>query len=183
MHAEISPAQLLLVCRRVREEGGRLVSLWGEDRGEGSAAYRLCVVLDTATCLRVIECPIHSEAPTYPDLSGICPSAARLQRATFDLLGLRAMGGDERPWLRHSGWPADYFPLRAGAEPAPAEAARKPYPFVRVEGDGVHEIAVGPVHAGTIEPGHFRFSVVAKKYFAEALVVMCTRASRGASKA
>src|SRR5690606_33850987 len=36
-------------------------------------------------------------------------------------------------------------------------------PFVRVEGDGVHEIAVGPVHAGIIEPGHFRFSVVGEK--------------------
>ncbi len=39
----------------------------------------------------------------------------------------------------------------------------EPYPFVQVEGDGVHEIAVGPVHAGTIEPGHFRFSVVGEK--------------------
>jgi Ni,Fe-hydrogenase III large subunit len=38
-----------------------------------------------------------------------------------------------------------------------------PYPFVRVEGEGVHEIAVGPVHAGIIEPGHFRFSVVGEK--------------------
>ena len=37
------------------------------------------------------------------------------------------------------------------------------YRFVRVSGDGVHEIPVGPVHAGTIEPGHFRFSVVGEK--------------------
>jgi Ni,Fe-hydrogenase III large subunit/Ni,Fe-hydrogenase III component G len=163
MHAETTPAQLLLVCRRVREEGGRLVSLWGEAGGEGTATYRLCVVLETTPSLRVIECLIQSDAPTYPDLSGIFPGAARLQRATFDLLGLRAMGGDERPWLRHSGWPANYFPLRPGAGPVPAVAARVPYPFVTVEGDGVHEIAVGPVHAGTIEPGHFRFSVVGEK--------------------
>ena len=41
--------------------------------------------------------------------------------------------------------------------------ARDDYPFVRVEGDGVHEIPVGPIHAGIIEPGHFRFSVVGEK--------------------
>ena len=47
------------------------------------------------------------------------------------------------------------------APDGPAAAMLSNYPFVRVEGDGVHEIAVGPVHAGIIEPGHFRFSVVA----------------------
>jgi Ni,Fe-hydrogenase III large subunit len=55
--------------------------------------------------------------------------------------------------------------LRPDTEPQPAPAGTLPtdYPFVRVEGDGVHEIAVGPVHAGIIEPGHFRFSVVGEK--------------------
>jgi hypothetical protein len=43
------------------------------------------------------------------------------------------------------------------------EKWRTDYAFVRVEGDGVHEIPVGPVHAGIIEPGHFRFSVVGEK--------------------
>src|SRR5574340_286724 len=56
-------------------------------------------------------------------------------------------------------------PLRRDAAPAPRpdDALPDEYPFVRVEGDGVHEIAVGPVHAGIIEPGHFRFSVVGEK--------------------
>ena len=56
------------------------------------------------------------------------------------------------------------FPLRRdvdGSQQYPVASA--PYPFISVEGDGVHEIAVGPVHAGTIEPGHFRFSVVGEK--------------------
>ncbi len=56
-------------------------------------------------------------------------------------------------------------PLATAGAPAGAAAGTWPadYPFVRVEGDGVHEIAVGPVHAGIIEPGHFRFSVVGEK--------------------
>jgi Ni,Fe-hydrogenase III large subunit len=85
-----------------------------------------------------------------------------MQRAAYDLVGVHAEGGaDHRKWLRHGAWPAGTFPLRkdfdasARHEPAPDH-----YPFVRVEGEGVHEIPVGPVHAGTIEPGHFRFSIV-----------------------
>src|SRR6185369_7876988 len=70
-----------------------------------------------------------------------------------------------RPWLNHGAWAGDYFPLRhtASGEERFDELAAGDYPFVRVEGDGVHEIAVGPVHAGIIEPGHFRFSVVGEK--------------------
>ena len=64
----------------------------------------------------------------------------------------------------HGVWPSDYFPL--GQEASGREVFDRQvtdYAFVRVEGDGVHEIPVGPVHAGTIEPGHFRFSVVGEK--------------------
>jgi Ni,Fe-hydrogenase III large subunit/Ni,Fe-hydrogenase III component G len=161
-HAEGSAAQLVSICKQVRENGGRLVSLWAEDRRERNDGYRLWVVLETADELLVVEHPSHAETPSYPDLSGIFPSAARLQRAAFDLVGMRAMGGDDRPWLRHAAWDASTFPLRGGA-PATAAEGHDSYRFVRVEGEGVHEIAVGPVHAGTIEPGHFRFSVVGEK--------------------
>src|SRR5581483_357845 len=67
-------------------------------------------------------------------------------------------------WLRHGAWPADVFPLRRSFNPL-QEFTQTPeqYRFVEVEGDGVHEIPVGPVHAGIIEPGHFRFSVVGEK--------------------
>lgn len=160
LRADVDAFQLPQVCHCVREGGGRLVSLWGEDRREDQHGFRLCVVLELGERLLLVEHPMHADAPTYPDLSAIFPSAARLQRATFDLLGIRALGGDSRPWLRHSAWSKDTFPLRAEAIVAVAPPPREPYPFIAVEGDGVHEIAVGPVHAGTIEPGHFRFSVV-----------------------
>jgi hypothetical protein len=58
-------------------------------------------------------------------------------------------------------WPADVFPLRKSFAANQTFACDEDrYPFVKVEGEGVHEIPVGPVHAGTIEPGHFRFSIV-----------------------
>jgi Ni,Fe-hydrogenase III large subunit/Ni,Fe-hydrogenase III component G len=163
MHAAVGSTQLHELCRQVREHGGHLVSLWAEDRRDTHAAYHLCVVLEMDNTLLVLEHPMPSEMPSYPDLSSIFPSASRLQRAAHDLVGIHAVGGDGRPWLRHTSWSADTFPLRAGTVTEPMPDESEPYPFVHVEGDGVHEIAVGPVHAGTIEPGHFRFSVVGEK--------------------
>src|SRR5205085_919979 len=69
-----------------------------------------------------------------------------------------------RPWAWQAAWPIDQFPLRRDFVASPKwEPGQEDYPFVRVSGDGVHEIAVGPVHAGIIEPGHFRFQVVGEK--------------------
>jgi Ni,Fe-hydrogenase III large subunit len=87
-----------------------------------------------------------------------------MQRAAADLAGVRSDDSDQRPWLRHCAWSATEHPLLervTGAEPA--ELAADDYDFLGVEGDGVHEVPVGPVHAGIIEPGHFRFSIVGEK--------------------
>jgi Ni,Fe-hydrogenase III large subunit len=107
---------------------------------------------------------LSGQQPEYPDLSDLFPAANRMQRATYDLLGVRAAAQDKRRWLRHGAWPAGEFPLRksVGAAHSFGNAADE-YAFVPVEGEGVHEIPVGPVHAGIIEPGHFRFSVVGER--------------------
>jgi Ni,Fe-hydrogenase III large subunit len=121
--------------------------------------------LDGAFCLSVPLTRLDGQW-VYPDLAPLYPAAARMQRAAADLSGVHAQGAtDTRPWLNHGAWPADYIPLQqtAGMPQAVAPTPLTDYPFVRVEGDGVHEIAVGPVHAGIIEPGHFRFSVVGEK--------------------
>ena len=103
----------------------------------------------------------------YPGPVGALPGArARMQRAAFDLLGIaRRSATITRPWLCHGAWPVDQFPAAAATSTRAERGspAQDDYPFVRVEGDGVHEIPVGPVHAGIIEPGHFRFSVVGEK--------------------
>ena len=111
----------------------------------------------------LISVPITDGNRQYPGVEDVFPSASRMQRAVFDLCGLRSTDRDTRPWLRHAAWPADAFPLVADPMPSPPQSPIDDYAFVRVEGDGVHEIPVGPVHAGIIEPGHFRFSVVGEK--------------------
>jgi Ni,Fe-hydrogenase III large subunit len=145
--------------------GGRLVAVWGSDRrpaGEGIFVYAGYALEDGLACARL---PIAADRLEYPDLAAVFPCALRMQRALFDLLGVSAAGAeDQRPWLRHAAWPADFFPLRHDADPRRAfENEQERYAFVSVEGDGVHEIPVGPIHAGIIEPGHFRFSIVGEK--------------------
>ncbi|HEX3124654.1 MAG TPA: NADH-quinone oxidoreductase subunit C [Rhodanobacteraceae bacterium] len=162
-HSALQSDALLELCRRFAMNGGRLVSLWASERHTGAHAQSvLSIALQDADGIHVAEVRLDSSQLEYPDLSGIFPAADRLQRAAFDLVGVRAVGGDERRWLRHAAWPADAFPLRHAAMGTPGESSDE-YPFVRVAGDGVHEIPVGPVHAGIIEPGHFRFSVVGEK--------------------
>jgi Ni,Fe-hydrogenase III large subunit/Ni,Fe-hydrogenase III component G len=102
-----------------------------------------------------------SREPQVPSLATRHYPASRFEREMFDLFGIRAAGHpDPRPLVRHAFWPADYFPLRRDAGPREFEDDGQPFPFQEVGGEGVYEIPVGPVHAGIIEPGHFRFSVV-----------------------
>jgi Ni,Fe-hydrogenase III large subunit len=67
---------------------------------------------------------------------------------------------DPRPLVKHGFWPERYYPLRKDADPESFSDDGQPFPFTEVGGEGVYEIPVGPVHAGVIEPGHFRFSVM-----------------------
>lgn len=166
--ADVDAHHWLRIAQMIRAESGRMVSLWGTDRRPLESSD----VVSAAYCapegllwLRLLL----GEGESYPDLTPLFPAAARMQRALFDLLGMVAADAeDQRPWLNHGRWPRDHFPLRrenSGQEQGQQQFNTEltPYPFVLVEGDGVHEIAVGPVHAGVIEPGHFRFSVVGEK--------------------
>jgi Ni,Fe-hydrogenase III large subunit len=96
------------------------------------------------------------EAGAYPALSPHRPAAAWFERMIRDLWGHAAEGGlDGRAWLDHGKW-ANHAPL--SARPAAAGGPAEPAAFLPVEGDDLHQIPVGPVHAGIIEPGHFRFT-------------------------
>jgi Ni,Fe-hydrogenase III large subunit len=125
-----------------------LLALWGEP-----ASVHMALTDNAATEVAVLslDCPDR----TYPSIGIRHPPALRLERAINDLFGLSAEDlPDPRPWLDHGSWGVR-FPLteRLAALSKPA-----PYRFLAVEGEGTHEIPVGPVHAGIIEPGHFRFT-------------------------
>src|SRR5579883_1925472 len=153
------------IAKSVRSAGGRLFALWGTDDRDRDTCFRVFAVYLHSSGVAVVEHEMEGGTkPTYPSLREYFPSALRMERAIFDLLGIKSIEPDHRGWLRHGGWPEDAFPLRRDFDcNNQFAAASAPYPFVQVEGDGVHEIPVGPVHAGTIEPGHFRFSVVGEK--------------------
>lgn len=102
------------------------------------------------------------ERPTITSMATFYYPASRFEREIKDMFGIPAVRNpDARPLVRHAFWPEDYFPLRKDAVvPSEFMDDGTPFPFQQVGGEGVYEIPVGPVHAGIIEPGHFRFSVV-----------------------
>lgn len=164
--AEVDAAGWRAAAVAAHARGGRLVSLWAadvRDLGEGHVVF---AALADAQGLLLLRLPLADrDDPAAPDLSDLFLPAVRLQRACADLSGVTFEGArDRRQWLRHGAWPASAHPLRRdfvarqSFPPQPDD-----YPFVSVAGEGVHEIPVGPVHAGTIEPGHFRFSVVGER--------------------
>jgi len=126
----------------------RLLALWGEP----STVHMAIMDGDTAEIAVVsLDCPDRS----YPSVGKHHPPAIRLERTIRDLFGLSAEGlPDPRPWLDHDRW-GMRAPL---GDRIDASSKAAPYRFLPVDGDGLHQIAVGPVHAGIIEPGHFRFT-------------------------
>ena len=114
---------------------------------------------DTRIELHVRLDPGHPEVPSLAHLSF---PAGRFEREMHDLHGIVPLDHPQpRRLVRHFHWPKGWYPMHPDAGDPPAFGEQEgPYPFLEVTGDGVYEIPVGPVHAGIIEPGHFRFSVV-----------------------
>jgi hypothetical protein len=142
--------------------GHRLVLVAGSSPGGGrlQVVYAFARPGDDARAELRVEIP--DDDAWVPTLAGLSYPAGRFEREVRDLFGITPRD-HPLPFrlVRHAHWPTGWYPMRAGAGPAPAfEPDVGSFPFMQVGGDGVYEIPVGPVHAGMIEPGHFRFSVV-----------------------
>src|SRR3546814_11740362 len=104
---------------------------------------------------RIAVISLESMGGRYPSVAQRHPPAMRLERAARDLFGIEPTGlPDRRPWLDHNRWGVCH-PLGDQSEPM---AQRPPYGFLPVEGERLHQLQVGPVHASIIGPGHFRFT-------------------------
>ncbi|MBX7553423.1 NADH-quinone oxidoreductase subunit C [Streptomyces sp. NPDC004232] len=114
---------------------------------------------DTRTELHV---RLDPDRPALPTLAHLSFPAGRFEREMRDLFGIVPQHHPlPHRLVRHFHWPRGWYPMHPDAGPPPPFGEQEGlYPFLEVEGDGVYEIPVGPVHAGLIEPGHFRFSVV-----------------------
>ena len=141
--------------------GMRLALVSGHDDGEGLRVVYLFTSGPPDTRVE-LHLKVDPANPTVPTLSGISFPAGRFERELQDLFGIVPLGHPQpRRLVLHQHWPEDWYPMRRGAgDPPPMVTDAGAYPFVPVEGTGVYEIPVGPVHAGLIEPGHFRFWVV-----------------------
>jgi len=152
--------------RLLREQNGVLLLAAGEDRPDANAmfAHYLVAVPEADSDrwqLHHVEVELSRDAPVVPSLAALSFPASRFEREMRDMLGIQPAGHpDPRPLVRHGFWPEDFFPLRYDARVPEFADDGRPFPFTAVEGDGVYEIPVGPVHAGVIEPGHFRFNVL-----------------------
>jgi len=125
---------------------GTLLGLWGDS----DSVHMALLGRDTEIGVITLRCPDQ----VFPSIGRIHPPAIRLERAVADLFGFSAVGApDTRPWLDHGSWALTH-PLGAPRRDPPMT-----YTFLPAEGESLHQIAVGPVHAGIIEPGHFRFTV------------------------
>jgi Ni,Fe-hydrogenase III large subunit len=132
--------------QRLASGEGVLLSLWGD-----TDTVHLAVLEDGEIGVLTLACPTGR----FPSVGRIHPPAQRLERTIRDLYGLLPDAApDARHWLDHGRWGVRQ-PL---GRREPASAAGDKYPFLPAEGPPMHQIPVGPVHAGIIEPGHFRFT-------------------------
>ena len=141
----------------LRAANTRLVSIFGstDDNGVRHVHYLIDV---NGREYRMLRSPVTGPIPSA---TPITPAAAWYERELHDQYGIECDGHpDPRPLLFHENWPGNVHPMIDDASHVPWIDADGQYRFLRVQGDGVCEVPVGPIHAGIIEPGHFRFSVV-----------------------
>jgi Ni,Fe-hydrogenase III large subunit/Ni,Fe-hydrogenase III component G len=154
----------VLADRIVSGLGGRLISLFASDERTSTNRFLLHHVWSLpsrGTFLR-IAAPIDPAEPSYPSIAAKYPAANWFEREVMDFFGLTP-GGHPNPArvALHDDWPDGSWPLRKDF-PHDSTVARVQgdfHPFRPVTGEGVLQVPVGPVHAGVIEPGHFRFGV------------------------
>lgn len=157
---QVEIAELTQAVRRELDHGGRLSSFHGREIGEGRHELTAVVLNAARRGLGVLKCEVGR---SYPSLTPIVPAAHLFEREMAENLALIPTG---HPWLKPVRYP------RGGCGMAD---------FWKLEGDAVHEVAVGPVHAGVIEPGHFRFQCVGEHVFH--LEIMLGYQHRGVEKA
>ncbi|OPY34453.1 MAG: F(420)H(2) dehydrogenase subunit D [Methanomassiliicoccales archaeon PtaU1.Bin124] len=140
-----------------------LISEHALDLRPKGGEFQLIVLLGLpkVTVPVIIRANVDIYASSFHSLTPSVPAANWFEREISDTFGLTPNGHpDQRPLVLYDDWPYGTYPLRKDFDPSrPVPRVPSEYPFRKVEGEGVFEIPVGPVHAGVIEPGHFRFSV------------------------
>lgn len=164
LYMEVNPQNILDICTDIyREYGCQLVSMFAADERALSGFFMIYYTFaDRQNGRLLILKTKHSpENPAFISICSTVHAAALYEREIQDMSGLVPLGHpDPRRLVFHSNWPEGQYPLRKDFDGRHRpDRAKVETPFRKVSGEGVFEVPVGPVHAGIIEPGHFRFSV------------------------
>lgn len=150
VHINLGTKLAIMICTDERKFGNGFVIhyVFGKENGEDVFVF--------------VTAKIDESNLSFPSIAMLIPSAALYEREIHDMFGLVPTDNpDTRPLVLHEHWPENTFPLRKEFDLKTKMPRRKnEYQFLKVQGEGICEIPVGPVHAGIIEPGHFRFSVL-----------------------
>lgn len=168
----LAPAHLLNVdasdwgrlAQEAKDWGCRWVAAWGEDAGEELLIH---ACFEKEGVYFIARTQVKRKTPMLPSHAPHFLAADRPERHIQDMLGVAFSDHpDARRWTRHQAWKDSEYPLRkdfsiSGKQTTPTQTPPDDgYRFLFAHGAGVYEIPVGPVHAGIIEPGHFRFQAV-----------------------
>lgn len=166
VHMIVEPHELPNACREVINKQGRFITMVATDESEFGIdrfVIRYIFAREGQSELMIIESVIPDSDPTYPSVTAVLPAASWAEREAYDLFGINPVGHpDLRRLVLHEDWPEGVYPLRKDyplTKSQPRDATRG-WTYPKVQGAGVFEVPVGPIHAGVIEPGHFRFQVM-----------------------
>lgn len=164
LHLIAPKENIPVLCQTLKNAQGRLLTMVGTDERETMDHFKLYYVFafDTEGALITVISSITEADPTFPSMSEQFPVYDWYEREVHDLLGLKPVGHPNlKPLILLQSWPEGHYPLR---KEYPVDQMQKQienqdwFPTT-YEGDAVTEVPVGPIHAGIIEPGHFRFGV------------------------
>ncbi|HMK60566.1 MAG TPA: NADH-quinone oxidoreductase subunit C [Dissulfurispiraceae bacterium] len=161
---------LCIVPRAKFVEAGRLLKKayallaaeWATDETPFVRGYGIFACYRYGSEYLIVKSDVPLDDPVFPSLTRHFVPAYRFERQIQSLLGLTAdKHPDQRPWIKFEDWPSDAWPLRKDFDASKRlPRVKGDYAWARADGEGIYEIPVGPVHAGIIEPGHFRFQAV-----------------------
>jgi Ni,Fe-hydrogenase III large subunit/Ni,Fe-hydrogenase III component G len=164
VRVEVPPERLVATCAAIGAAlHTPLATMVGCDDRARSGAFRLNYVFGPPGGWVTVETAIDPAEPRFPAVTPALPAAHWYEREVQDLLGLTAVGHpDPRPLVLHDDWPSGVYPLRKDFDPAAAvpRVPRRDFRPPHLRGEGLIEIPVGPIHAGIIEPAHFRIAAL-----------------------
>ncbi|MFA6001484.1 MAG: NADH-quinone oxidoreductase subunit C [Thermoleophilia bacterium] len=162
---EVKPSEIVAVCESLYlHHQAPLKIITAFDERSETGLFRIMYVFGLPG-QNVFLAPYIRVQDEFPSLTPSFHEASIYERKIRTFFGINPAGHpDPRPLILHENWPEDIFPMRKDfdwqSRPEPAAGEFK---YRKLGGEGIYEIPVGPVHAGIIEPGHFRFSVAGEE--------------------